>query len=277
MKLRYDPYGIFYRDSSPFGLYARKKWLHEDRTPAFKLDFNRTVSEIYAAQKEDGSWNHSAVDTARELFFLHLTVREKTAQIHRALEWLMRLHAEVAGEKTDMNGEKNMNAHFPTMGHTLPFLPCRKWCFLNAAILFLATVFQIEEKSEYRKLYEEWQSEITRSRKTLTPAERNNILRAYVVNPKQEQQPLIGKIISSLQKQQTERGDWGEEYDFFQLFNALAHSSSRDADLQVQKALPLVFASQKADGTWGSRPVQNPVLATFLTVHALKNKGLLKF
>ncbi len=275
MKLKYDPYGIFYRNSSPFGLYARKKWLQEDKKSAFKLDFNRTVSKIYAAQKEDGSWNYSAVDTARELFSLHLTVREKTAQIQKALEWLMNLRTAGARKKS-VNGEKNSDALFPPLRHTLPFLPSGKRCFLNAAILFLATVFQLDEKSEYRKIYAEWQSEIIHSGKTLTPAERNNILRAYVVNPNQENQPLIDKIIGSLKKQQTKRGDWGEEYDFFQLFNALAHSSSVDADLQVRKALPLVFASQKTDGTWGARPLQNPVFATFLTIHALKNKGLLK-
>jgi hypothetical protein len=69
---------------------------------------------------------------------------------------------------------------------------------LRAAILFLAAVFQLDEKSEYRKLYTEWQNEIIRSGKTRTPAERNNILCTYVVNPQQETQPLIVEIVGSL-------------------------------------------------------------------------------
>jgi hypothetical protein len=68
---------------------TQKNWLHEDNESAFKQNFNRTISEIYAAQKEDGLWNYSAIDTASALFSLYRTNRKNTAQIQKALEWLM--------------------------------------------------------------------------------------------------------------------------------------------------------------------------------------------
>ena len=65
---------------------------------------------------------------------------------------------------------------------------------------------------------------------------------------------------------------WGNELTFYQTLNALAHLNFPQTEAQLGKAFELIFETQNTNGSWSrSEPEWN----TFLTIHALKNKGLL--
>jgi hypothetical protein len=89
MKLRFNPLQVFESGKTPACLYARKKWLAESGTRQWKNDFQETVSSLLADQGSDGSWNQSEVAKITRLFGLHLTVRETSAKIEAALNWLV--------------------------------------------------------------------------------------------------------------------------------------------------------------------------------------------
>ena len=89
MLLRANPYQIFKLSKTPAGLYARQKWLGEQRNKSWKMDFKNTVKKLQAGQLPDGSWGQSVVMTIQRLFGLHLTIRESNTPINRGLEWLI--------------------------------------------------------------------------------------------------------------------------------------------------------------------------------------------
>jgi hypothetical protein len=71
---------------------------------------------------------------------------------------------------------------------------------------------------------------------------------------------------------QTQRGDWGNEFRFYQTLNALAHLEFSGARPQLEKAFERLFETQNQDGSWSrSEPEWN----TFLAIHALRSKGIL--
>jgi len=53
MNLRYDPYQVFRSSKTPAGLYARQKWLGEAESRQWKIDFEETVSTLFADQLPD--------------------------------------------------------------------------------------------------------------------------------------------------------------------------------------------------------------------------------
>ncbi len=89
VKLRYNPLQIFKASKTPAGLYARQKWLDESGTAQWQDDFHETRASLMSGQSDDGSWNQSPLESVRRLFGLHLTLRNKTEEIEKALDWLM--------------------------------------------------------------------------------------------------------------------------------------------------------------------------------------------
>jgi hypothetical protein len=80
---------------------------------------------------------------------------------------------------------------------------------------------------------------------------------------------LAAKHLAELQK---DTGFWKNDLPFYQTLNALAHLDLHLAETQLEKAFERLFENQNSDGTWShSEPEWN----TFLSIHALKNKGLL--
>ena len=71
---------------------------------------------------------------------------------------------------------------------------------------------------------------------------------------------------------QTKHGDWGSELTFYQTLNALAHLNFLQAKPQLEKAFERLGDTQNKDGSWGRSEAE---WNTFLTIHALRNKGLL--
>jgi hypothetical protein len=234
-----------------------------------KIDFQQTVTTLWADQLSDGSWHHATVATINRLFGLHLTVRTPTAQINAALNWLMdkiylqkeeiQIKAEDVASGADLTG--------------LPFIQSRHDMFLTGAALFLATIFGRESDTDVLAIYK-WLSVqgVKNAGRWHDEASTHNIFRAMVVHPVFAKDKATELTVGYLSEFQTDSGNWGNRLLFYQTLNALAHLNFPGADVQLEKAFKRLLDNQNSDGTWSrSEPEWN----TFLAIHALKNKGLL--
>jgi len=266
--LTYDPFSVFETSVTPAGLYARKKWLGLEDTPAWRADFRATAANLLQGQRSDGSWNQSVVDTIQHLFGLHLTVREPAEEIHRALDWLMDQTWEIVRKRGRFGGS-------PCAADLrgLPFSPGRFERLVSGATLFLAAIFGCEARPEVLTLYRKLSREgIERKGRWCGWSCSNNVLRAFVVHPVYRQDEATLMAVKTLSRVQRPSGEWPGGVPFFQTVNALAHLTMEEADTQVEAAFQRLRKTQNVDGTWGrSQPEWN----TFLVVHAFKNKGIL--
>jgi len=269
MKLRYDPYQVFRFSKTPAGLYARQKWLGEAETDQWKVDFNETVAALLADQLHDGSWRHAAVETIQRLFGLHLTIRSSTTQIDNALTWIINKIAFQA----DAIYVKPKDISTISKLEGLPFIPSRPDIFLTGAALFLSTIFGRENDPDVLTLYQWLISEGVKNQgRWFDEASSHNVLRAMVVHPVFAEDKATALAVEHLADLQTDTGTWDHNLPFYQTLNALAHLGFSQALKQLEKAFVLVFENQNSDGTWSH---DEPEWNTFLTIHALKNKGLL--
>jgi len=269
MKLRYDPYQVFRFSKTPAGLYARQKWLAEAETDQWKIDFKETVAALLADQLPDGSWSRSTIETTKRLFGLHLTVRSSTAQIDAALTWLL--------NKIDLQAENIhvLDDDVTTIGSLegLPFMPSRREAFLTGATLFLSSIFGHRSDPDVLALYRWLSAEgIKNKGRWFDEASTHNVLRAMVVHPVFAKDKATALAVEHLSDLQTNTGIWDPNLPFYQTLNALAHLELDQAEKQLEKAFVLLVENQNGDGTWSH---DEPEWNTFLTVHALKNKGLL--
>ena len=92
-----------------------------------------------------------------------------------------------------------------------------------------------------------------------------------VVHPVFAQDRSTELAVEHLANIQAEGGDWGEDFPFYQTLNALAHLNFSQVQPQLESAFERLFKTQNRDGSWGR--IQ-PEWNTFLSIHALKNKGL---
>lgn len=267
IKMRFDPLQIFQKSKSPAGLYARKKWLDEAETSAWQNDFQETVSSLMKGQSADGSWFQSPVETIRRLFGLHLTVRERTANIDKALGWLIH-------KTLNNNLSEAPDANLPSdIFRELPFIKAQDKLTLICAALFLACVFRLENDQPvvtHYKLLTLWLDDHAGRADVWT--DKSNILRAMIVHPVYANDPAMLKLVDDLGENQEPSGIWPAPIPFFLTVNALAHLNLESAHRQWLKAFPFLLDSQKKDGSWGDQDVQ---WNTFLIVHALKNKKCL--
>ena len=267
MKLSYNPYQIFHASKSPAGLYARKKWLGESQNGSWQSDFSQTVSSLMAGQSADGSWFQSPVETIRRLFGLHLTVREKTADIERALAWLIgeTLTEHLTGSQSEAFSDETFRE--------LPFVQAQPSVALSCAALFLASVFQSEQDDRIalsRQSLNRWLAGHADSA-AFWP-EKINILRAMIVSPASAYHPGMTTLVHDFEAHQQPSGLWPAPIDFFLTVNALAHLNTESSHRQWRAALPLLCNVQRKDGSWGRTDRE---WNTFLVVHALKNKQIL--
>lgn len=269
MKLHYDPYHVFQSSKTPAGLYARQKWLGEAETEQWKIDFKETVAELLADQLPDGSWSRSITETIQRLFGLHLTVRSSTAQIDAALTWLFN-RIDLRAENIHVRDDDVITI---TSIEGLPFIPSRKATFLTGATLFLSSIFDRQSDPDVLSLYQ-WLSAkgIKNKGRWFDEASTHNILRAMVVHPIFSEDKATVLAVEHLADLQTDTGTWEHGLPFYQILNALAHLRLEQAEKQLEKAFVLLFENQNSDGTWSH---DEPEWNTFVTIHALKNKGLL--
>lgn len=269
MKLRHDPFQVFRSSKTPAGLYARQKWLQTDDTPQWQKDFRETVRTLLDKQLPDGSWHRSPLPTIARLFGLHLTVRSASRQIEHALTWLLgkidlqpqdiRVHLDFPVGRRDLTG--------------LPFTLSRSDMLLTAATLFLCTIFGRQNDPAVLAAYQ-WlcRKSAPRTGFWSDGAASHNIFRALVVHPLFAKDPATTLMVEHLSNQQTVNGDWGPDLPFYQTLNALAHLTHPQGESQLEKAFKLLVETQNSDGTWGRQDVE---WNTFLSVHALRNKGIL--
>lgn len=269
MKWRHDPLDIFRGSRTPAGLYARQKWLGESGTRPWQDDFHQTVRSLMSGQAEDGSWHQSPLESIRRLFGLHLTLRNMTGDIEKALDWLVR-HT-----LNHQAWSRTAPAHPLPSGDLrgLPFTPEQTRLFVVCATLFLATVFQRCRESlimDHYHLLSRWVAENKDDMETWP--DQSNALRALIVHPDHVGGPVTAALVDRLEKIQHPSGRWPAQIPLYQTINALAHSPLQAAHRQWIKTLGGLFETQNEDGSWGH---EDREWNTFLVVHALKNKGCL--
>ncbi len=267
MTLRYDPLHVFKNSTTPAGLYARQKWLAERQTPQWQHEFKSTVALLTKDQETNGSWRASTTLTVKQLFGLHLTVRQPTPQINKALDWLL----EKARRQLNFAEGRSKKSTASPIPEQLPFVAGRRDGFTLGATLFLASIFGRQNHSQILALFQRLDEDAHQKQlywKDLTCL--NNIFRAFVVHPLYANQLAVRTAVRQLRTLQTAKGDWGPQLPFYQIVNALAHLEMPEADQQLEPAFQCLVQSQKPDGTWST---DQPEWHTFLVVHALKNKN----
>ena len=264
--LKYNPYLVFQSSQTPAGLYARQKWLKEAGTPGWLKDYDRTVKGLSDGQSRDGSWKGSVIETIRRLFGLHLTVRDPTPPVVRALDWLFtkiepsQIIRPPATE-TPLTADRLAGLPF-TVGAS-------RWFELGAA-LFLSTIFGRENDPPVLEAYRKVLFLIDPEKKPRCGwAGSYNLLRALVVNPEFSQSKEVRRFVAALAKNQDISGRWRVNVPFYQTVNALAHLNLASATAQGEKAFKRLCVTQNRNGTWGSRQRE---WNTFLVIHALLNR-----
>ena len=267
MQVRFDPFQCFKGSRTPAGLYARQKWLGEAETPEWKNDFQVQVGALLKDQQAYGSWDNSPIRTIQRLFALHLTVRDRTEHITRALDWLINVVCKnIEKQQINMPGQVTSRSL-----QGLPFTPGSVEHLITGATLFLSTIFSYENDSRVTGVYEKLCDEgLKKGDRWCGWSCSNNILRALVVNPRYALSNATAIIVKALGRAQNPSGAWPKGVPFYQTVNALAHLDSRDVDSQLNLAFERLQKTQHRDGTWGKTQKE---WNTFLVIHALKNKG----
>jgi len=266
IRLHQWPYAIFRSSRTPPGLYARQKWLQEASSPRWKADFDATVSGLFRGRSDDGLWSDSPIEIIHRLFGLHLTVRTSTSAIDRSLDALLAIEPVFrwVKETTPVSKERLCG---------LPFAPADRQFVILPAALFLATIFGRASDPTVLGRYERIAADLTAAPLVQRdPAALHNILRAFVVHPDYAMHAATGLLVAWLANCQTPKGDWGPGIPFYQALNALAHLDHPEAHRQSERAFVHLTQHQHPDGAWGETDRQ---WCTFLTVHALRNKGLI--
>jgi len=268
VKLRHNPFQIFQASKTPAGLYARQKWLGESDTSGWQDDFHETVLSLMSGQSDDGSWHQSPLETIRRLFGLHLTLRKRTGEIEKALDWLMKHTLNHNG----LNPADSIEPLAPDAFRELPFTAGGHRHFsLVCATLFLAAIFQRGSEPAVMAHYHLLSRWVAENKWDMdTGSDISNALRALIVHPDHAEDPATAALVDHLGEIQDPSGRWPAQIPFFQTVNALAHLRLNSAHRQWVKALAILPNGQNVDGSWGD---EDREWNTFLVVHALKNKG----
>lgn len=263
--LNHNPLNIFYGSKTPFGLYARQKWLKQEETKSWKKDFRETVASLFSGQRLNGSWNNSLLTTFHRLFGLHLTMRKNNGRIDKSIEWLL---SQEFIEKIEIRTRLVEKVSARDL-ENFPFSPGSFAHLALCAILFLSTIFGKEKDPRVISGYEilRLQGEGKRNRSTL--ADLHNSIRALVVHPKYAQWGALQFFLARVGETQKADGTWPKEIPFYQMVNALGHLNTKQSDELLQRAWPRVREKQNSDGSWGGEQKE---WNTFLVFHALKRK-----
>ncbi len=260
-------YAIFKKSRTPCGLYARQKWLGQAHTASWRQDFEQTVAALRRGQQASGLWQDSPLVTIQRLFGLHLTVRAADPGIDRALDALLkgtRHSLPAAADDRLVESEKLAG---------LPFAAGRWSDIATPALLFLCAIFGRSSDPQVLERYGRIASDLSAPRlDAVVPSKVHNGLRALAVHPDYAAHETTANVVAWYARRQTSDGDWGPGSPFYQALNALAHLNTAAADGQCQKAFAGLSARQNADGSWGRN---QQAWHTFLTLHALRNKGKL--
>lgn len=257
-------YTILKNSTSPWGLYARQKWFGEEHTATWRKDFEQTVAALYNGQQASGLWDDSPLVTIQRLFGLHLTVRAADPGIDRALDVLLKRAAYSPTAEDDTRITSGELAG-------LPFRSDHWGDILTPAVLFLCTIFGRSSDPQVLALFGRIAAGLAAPwLDAADPSKVHNCFRALVVHPDYAGHATTRLVVAWYARRQTADGGWGAEIPFYQALNALAHLDTAAADKQCQAAFATLPARQNTDGSWGQK---QQAWHTFLTLHALRNKG----
>ena len=208
------------------------------------------------------------METITRLFGLHLTVRESTPEIDTALNWLLG-KINIQNEAVRVDKISTTDTEFKG----LPFIPSRPSMLITAGTLFLSTIFDRCYDTKVLDLYHLLDKMGQKGKgRWFGKASSHNIFRAMVVHPEFSRGYATALAVDYLSNNQTNVTDWGPSLPFYQTLNALAHLDLPSANVQLDKAFSNLAETQNEDGTWGRSENE---WNTFLTIHAMRNKGLL--
>jgi len=268
--LRHDPLAVFRESKTPAALYARQKWMRKKNTKEWQSDFRQVVDYLLSNQKKNGSWGDSLLVTVHRLFGLHLTIRNRTQQTERAIEWALSHDIMRQAKRAISRGSGLIHAR------DLSNLPFSRGCHdhvLTCSILFLASLFGYASDERVMIAYDILSGLNTGNKeKWCDWSCSNNFLRACIVHPVYRDSKTVKLFVAALKKVQNNDGGWPAPIPFYQTVNALAHLDTNQSDDLLAQAFLKLRRTQNRDGTWGRSQVE---WNTFLIVHAIKRKGFL--
>jgi hypothetical protein len=237
--------------------------LGQEGDKEWQFAFKNTIASLLEGQLEEGSWGNSFIQTVHRLFGLHLTIRNPTDYINKALDWLLNQTKHIDENKDreyiDLDG--------------LPFVPGDPNFLYTGIASFLATIFGRYNDPDVIGQYQKLSQHVfynTDYRNNY--GDINNILRAFAVHPEYAKSAPTMLIVAYISKIQDNSGMWTNSLPFYQTVNALAHLNFPLADKQLEKAFLLLARTQNSDGTWGETEKE---WNTFLIVHAMRNRKIL--
>lgn len=234
------------------------------------------MRRILARQRRDGSFSGLA-PTLKGLFALQLLQRDRTLESDRALDWVWETGLPPLGISRRPDGAiyhdllfrvKRGDGARLNRGGESPFAKGCSGFIKTAAGIYLASVFgRGREARVLRSL--QCLDGVLEARGGLWCSRScsSNLLRAYTVHPDASHGRTIGGAVRALGRLQTPHGSW-PGLPFAATFEALAQLDTREAKVQVKRALSLVKATQHRDGTWGRGP--NRELTSYFVVRGIR-------
>ena len=252
-----DPRFYQWEFNSPYEIYASGRWTGSRDDPAWqKRAAEWAVRNSAVYRGEPLSERIPVLTLVKELFFLHLTVRQATPEIAEALGLLEGLEGP-----ENSAGSKEVDIPFEAEGD--PDFVSSAWLF-NAAVFGLADIPSWRETAGTAGRRIKYGDRFSGSRSLY------NFLRGTLVIPGSEKIPGVAEAIRLLADRQDSSGGI-DGLAPWQLYNLMAHSSHPAALEILEKLEGPLLQHQNRDASWGEG-AQKP-LAAFLMAHGLQNRG----
>ncbi len=254
-----DPRRYAWDQDSPWAIYAAGRWFGSRDDPAWQdrariwAEQNSPVfrEELYESKL-------SALALIRDLFFLHLTVRENTPGITAGLNRLKSLQGS--------------QEHLGQAPPDIPFEPAADPDLVIHAWLFSTAVFSSIVPPVWEDEAAQRGREISNAPGTCSSGGLYNFLRGTLIVPSAEKIPGVAQALETLSARQEDRGFWPDLAPW-QMYNLLAHSHHPTAEKMLDKLEGPLLSRQNRDGSWGAG-AQKP-LAALLMAHGMQNRNRL--
>ena len=252
-----DPRNFPWKLNSPYEIYAAGRWNGSREDPVWKTRARRWAelnSGIYRGELSGSEI--STIGLVRELFFLHLTVREETLDITKALSFLKNRE----GTQVQLKGEMP----------DIPFEPEGDLFFITHAWLFSSAVFGQSGSFVWQQSAENAGKRIQSEAENINSRSLYNFLRGTLIIPEAEQITGVKDAVRNLAVRQNSSGFF-EDIAPWQIYNLMAHSTQPEAIKILEKLEPPLLKLQNSDSSWGAG--NQKATAAFLMAHGLQNRG----
>lgn len=252
-----DPKAYPWEADSPYEIYAAGRWFGSRDDPAWQARARRWAelnSPVYRGNLS--ATGVSAPSLVKDLFFLHLTVRNGAPSIFKALELLKTLEGS--------------REHLGWKIEDIPFEPAEDPDFVIHAWLFNAAVFGEAAGRPWMETAARQGRRVQTEGDAWSSGSLYNFLRGTLIIPEAESLPGVVEAIRLLAARQESSG-FLQDLAPWQVYNLMAHSAHPEALKILEKLEPPLLKLQNRDGSWGSGG-QKP-LAAFLMAHGLQNRG----